>query len=265
LSQLNESTATELIETNNSINPHHIAIENPESTCFNCLQNHQQLHTIHISALNHGSKFENFSSKLYLCPNCYNLTNSIWWNLEIVKSYSEDNMMEYNYKYEQEILDFINNMPLAGQELFYARFGKGINCDSMQGQDWINYGLDKLSHEKCKEYGYFSPEERNAYYEKFHICNKVRIVIYNENEECKENNNHKESRCPIGAFGNEDGTSKNHKPHHQCYECKMFEVRDSESEIEVMNKEDFEIYELENELALKKMLRDTKKGGKDDE
>ena len=255
------SQSTELIET---LNPHHIAIENPESTCFNCLQNHQQLHTIHILALNHGSKFTNFSSKLYLCPICYNLTNPIWWNLEIVKTYTEYEQMQLNYKYESEILDFINKMPLSGQELFYARFGKGINCGSMQGQDWIDYGLDKLSHEKCKEYGYFSPEERKAYYERFHVCDKVKIVVYEDDENNKENN-HKESRCPFGVFGNEDGTSEGHKPHHQCYGCKMFEVRDSGKEIEIMNKEDFEIYELKNELALKILLRDIKNNNKNKE
>jgi len=253
------SQSNKLIETNNSTNPNHITINDPESTCFNCLKEYQQLHTIHIPALNHNSKFENFSSRLYLCPICYNLTNPIWWNLEIIKSYTEHNMMQLNYKYESEILDFIDQMPLAGQELFYARFGKGLNCGSMKGQDWIDYGLGKLSNKKCKEYGYFSFEERKAYYERFHVCDKVRIVVYEDDENSKDdNNNHKESRCPFGAFGNEDGTSEGYKPHHQCYECKVFEVRDSKSEIEVMNKEDFEIYELENELALKILLKNLK-------
>jgi len=164
--------------------------------------------------------------------------------------------MQLNYKYEQEILDFINNMPLSGQELFYARLSKGIKCDIMRGQDWIDYSLDKLPHEKCNEYGYYSPEERKAYYERFYICNKVRIVIDNKDDY------YKESRCPFGVFGNEDGTSECHKPHHQCYECKMFEARDSESRIEVMAKVDFEIFELENELVLKKMLRDIKNKNK---
>lgn len=251
------SESNEIITINNLPNPHHIAIENPQSICFNCLQEHQQLHIIHIPVLNHGSKFTNFSSRLNLCPSCYNLTNPLWWNLEIIKSYTEYNMMQLNYKYEQEILDFINNMPLSGQELFYARFGKGLNCDSMRSQDWIDYALDKLSHDKCKEYGYFSPKERKAYYERFHVCDKVRIIIRDKEN---DKNNHKESRCPFGAFGNEDGASENHKPHHQCYGCQMFEVRDSENGIEIMNKEDYEIYELENQLALKILLRDIKKG-----
>jgi len=236
---------SQLIETN-TINPH-IAIQNPENICFNCLQE-GNVHIIHIPALNHGGKFQLFSSRLQLCPTCYNLTNPIWWKLEIIKSYSEYNMLQLNYKYESEILNFINQMPLAGQELFYARYGNGINCDLMQGQDWIDCALDKLPHEKCKEYGYYSLEERKAYYDKFHICDKVRIVV-------KDKDNYKESRCPFGAFGNDDGTSEGHKPHHQCYECQMFETRDSESEIKVMDKEDFEIYELENKLALKILLK----------
>ena len=257
-----ESTPNKLIET--PINPHYIAIENPENICFNCLQNHQQLHTIYIPALNHNSKFENFSSLLHLCSSCYNFTNPIWWQLEIIKSYTEYNMMQLNYKYEQEILDFINQMPLSGQELFYARFSKGINCGSMKGQDWIDYELDKLSHEKCNEYGYYSPEERNVYQERFHVCDKVRIVVYKDDENNEENND-KVSRCPFGAFGNDNGASEEDLMYHQCYECKMFKVRDSENEIEVMNEEDYEIYELENELALKILLREVKNENKEKE
>ena len=172
--------STELIKTNNSINPHHIAIENPDSTCFNCLQKHPQIHEILIPTLNHSSKFTNFSSKLHLCDNCLSLTNPEWWKLEIIKTYSEYNMMQLHYKYEKEILDFINQMPLSGQELFYARFGSGVRSDLMRGQDWIDYALDKLPHEKCKEYGYYSPQEIQAYKERFPICEHPVNRICNE-------------------------------------------------------------------------------------
>ena len=148
------SESTKLIKinnTNNPTNPHHIAIENPDSICFNCLQSFLQLHEILIPALNHNSIFTNFSSRLNLCPSCLSLTNPNWWKLEIIKSYTEDNMMQLNYKYEKEILDFINQMPLSGQELFYARFGSSVRSDLMHGQDWINYSLGILPHKKCKE------------------------------------------------------------------------------------------------------------------
>jgi len=177
MTESNELITTELTETNNSTNPHHIVIDNPENICFNCLQSHPQIHIIHIPTLNHGSKFEHFLTRLQLCPICFNLTNPIWWNLEIIKSYTEYNMMQLNYKYEKEILDFVNQMPLSGQELFYARFGKELNTDLMSGQDWIDYALGILPHEKCNEYGYYSPEERNAYYDRFPVCDKVKIVI----------------------------------------------------------------------------------------
>jgi len=239
---------TELIETNNSTNPHHIAIENPENICFNCLQSFPQVHEIIIPAINHNSIFTNFSSRLYFCDKCLSLTNPEWWKLEIIKSYSEDNMMQLNYKYEKEILEFINQMPLAGQELFYARFGSGVRSDLIRGQDWIDYALDKLPHEKCKEYGYYSPQERKAYKERFHICDKIKIVIYEDKD--------KDLRCPFGAYGNINGTYEGDHMHHQCYECKMFEIRDRE--VEIMNIEDFEIYELQNELALKILLKEIK-------
>jgi len=83
-------------------------------------------------------------------------------------------------------------------------------------------------------------------------------LLYNDDEEDNEDN-YKESRCPFGAFGNSNGIYEGGLMYHQCYNCEMFKVRDSENKIEVMNIEDFAIYELENELALKRLLK--KKGG----
>jgi len=192
--------STELIETNNSNesnnsnNPHHIAIENPDSICFNCLNQFPQLHEILIPSLNHGSEFTNFSSRLYLCDNCLSLTNLEWWKLEIIKTYTEYNMMQLNYKYEKKILEFINQMPLAGQELFYARFGKGTSTDIMKSQDWIDYTLGKLPHEKCKYYGYYSPQEIQAYQKRFPICEHPVNRICNEES--------KNSWCPFVLLEN---------------------------------------------------------------
>jgi len=221
------SESTEIIETNNSnnpdnpnnitTNPHHIAIENPDNICFNYLQSFPQLHEILIPALNHGSEFTNFSSRLKLCNNCLSLTNPNWWKLEIIKSYSEYNMMQLNYKYEKEILDFINKMPLSGQELFYARFGQGIRSDLMKGQDWIDYTLGILPHEKCKEYGYYSPQEIQAYQERFPICE------HPANRICSEES--KNSWCPFGAIGEYNQKCYDKGKDDKCYECEYFQER----------------------------------------
>jgi len=224
----------------------HLAIQYPENTCFNCLQE-KQVHKIHIPALGHGSKFSNFSSRVNLCDTCKQLTNPEWWKLQIV----EDNMHDKNcwyslrYKYEKEILDFVNSMPIEGRELFYARFGNGANADLMSGQDWIDYVLDILPHEKCKLYGCFSPDEIKSYDKRFPICDKVKKVIYEGKD---ENKNYiiLKLRCPFRV----DDT----RTHSQCYECILFVERNGE--IEIMNIEDFEIYELHTKLELKILLKE---------
>jgi len=243
LQSIEQIKLTEIIETNNPTNLHHMAIENSENTCFNCLQLSLQIYEILIPALNHNSKFTNFSTILQLCNNCFKLTNPEWWKLEIIKTYSENNMMQLRYKYEKEILDFVNQMPIEGRELFYARFGNGANADHMSGQDWIDYVLDILPHEKCKLYGCFSPDEIKSYQKRFPICDKVKKVIY-ENEEFKEYNIFK-LRCPFGVDDNQTQS--------QCYECKLFVERNGE--IEIMDKEDFEFYELHTKLRLKILNR----------
>jgi len=123
----------------------------------------------------------------------------------------------------------------------------------MSGQDWIDYELGILPHEECEKYGYYSPQEKIAYHEKYPICDKVKIVVYEDGN--------KGSRCPFGASGNKDGTSEGHQTQFQCYECKFFIERNGE--IEIMNIEDFEIYELENELALKILLRELRNNNKE--
>jgi len=215
--------STELIEVNNTnninnqINPHHIAIENPDSTCFNCLQLYPQIHIIHIPQLNHSSEFKHFSTRLQLCDNCLSLTNHNWWKLEIIETYSEDDMMQLNYKYEKEILEFINQMPLAGQELFYAKFGSGVRSDLMRGQDWIDYTLGILPHKKCKEYGYYSPQEIQAYKERFPLCKHPANRIYNEES--------KNTWCPFGAIGEYNQKCYDNGKDDNCYECEYFQER----------------------------------------
>jgi len=115
--------STKLNNSDNSTIPitsHHIAIQNPENTCFNCLQE-KQVHKIHIPALGHNDKFKFFSTRLNLCLECLKQTNINWWKLEIVEDNTQDKDYWYSlrYKYEKEILDFVNQMPIEGRELFF--------------------------------------------------------------------------------------------------------------------------------------------------
>jgi hypothetical protein len=225
----------------------HLAIQNPENVCFNCLQEKEEgeINKIHITGMGYNSSFDNFFTQINLCSNCLKLTNPEWWKLE--KVIDEDGYESY-YEYEKEIFNFVKQMPIEGQELFYARYGYGACTGYMSGQDWIDYELGILPHEKCKEYGYYSPQEEEAYQKKFSVCDKVKIIIYDDNS--------KGCHCPFGTFGNKDGTSKGHQTQSGCYKCKLFKNR--EGEIATMTEEDFNIYELQSKLGLKILFKEIK-------
>jgi hypothetical protein len=190
------------------------AIQNPENICFNCLKE-TAVHKIKIPALGWGSQFDNFSTRIHLCDNCYGSTNPDWWKLKIIKG--ETDWDGKHYEYEDEILDFVEQMPLAGQELFYNRYANGgFVSFHMEAQDWIDYKLDLLPYEKCKEYGLYSPQEIQAYKERFPKCQHVFNVVYDDvSIGCW---------CPFGAYG--EFTQKPSKDiSEECYECKYFEER----------------------------------------
>ena len=190
------------------------AIINPDQVCFKCLKefDDESLHKIVIPDMGYGSIFDAWSTKVHLCNSCIKETNQEWWKLKVINEY------EYHesYEYEDEILDFIETLPIEGKELFYNRY----STDSylMESQDWIDYELGLLSHEKCQEYGRYSPQEERAYQERFPICNHVKFIKYPDGS--------KGCRCDFGAFGNEDGTVKGHQTQSKCYDCTHFELRE---------------------------------------
>lgn len=198
-----------------------VAIENPNWVCFNCLKDfaHEKPEDINvfiIHEMGYGSQFDGFSTKINLCKDCIKKTNKNWWEFEVIE------VEDYggHYKYEDEIFEYTRTLPLAGQELFYSRFASGWNSTYMSGQDWIDYELGILPHEKCKQYGYYSPQEEKAYQERFPICKHVKLKIYNDGS--------KGCSCFNGAFGNVDGSAKGHQTQHKCYECVNFELREGE-------------------------------------
>jgi len=126
------------------------AIQNPENVCFNCLKE-TTVNKINIPALGWGSQFDNFSTRIHLCDDCYKLTNSNWWKLKTIKG--KNNLSGVWYEYEDEILNFVEQMPLPGQELFYNRYASGEFANfHMEAQDWIDDQLGILPIEKKQEY-----------------------------------------------------------------------------------------------------------------
>lgn len=214
-------------------NKGNIEIKNIGKTCCNCLKETKVKH-IHINALGYGSGFDNFSTQVDLCNECFEKTNPKWWELKVCGNHDKNGSYdEYGewYEYENEIFEYIKQMPLAGQELFYNHYAYGACADSnMESQDWIDYELGILSHEKCKEYCMYSPQEKKAYKDRFPNCKNVEIKIYSDGS--------KGSRCYMGAWGDENGNCENMSD--KCYLCDRYEERSGEIKVVDTVKEYYE-------------------------
>jgi len=173
---------------------------------------------IEIGQLGYGGGFDGWKTKIQLCQDCYNKTSSKWWELNIIR----DECCE-EYEYENEIFDYINSLPLGGQELVYNRFASGFHFNNqMEPQDWIDYKLNILPHEKCKKYSRYSPQERQAYRDRFPTCNYVYKRVYEDNSSgCW---------CHRNAHGNADGTCGGNISS-QCYLCTDYEPKRGAMEV----------------------------------
>ncbi len=115
-----------------------IAIKNPENVCFKCLKKDVNIHNIKINEMGYGGGFDSWSTEIHLCNDCYNLTNSEWWKFETMPLEEEGIWSDYfKYKYEDEIFEFVENMPIEGKELFWNRYATG-DTYCMDSQDWID-------------------------------------------------------------------------------------------------------------------------------
>lgn len=194
-----------------------LAVVNPDVTCFKCLKGFDKVKHIMIHALGWGSGFDNFSTQINLCHDCYETTDPKWWELKVCGNFDENgNYDEHGewYEFEGEIFKYVNSLPIAGQELFYSRYSYGACAHHMEPQDWIDYNLDILPHEKCKEYGRYSPQERTAYRDRFPTCGKVFRKTYSDGSSC--------CKCNFGAHGTTDGECDKYNISKECYMCKQY-------------------------------------------
>lgn len=218
------------------MNKEHIAIQNPDITCCKCLKEKQNIKHLHIPALGYGSGFDCWSTQINLCDECLQTTNPEWWKLEII-----DDEWGGSYRYEKEIFEFIKSLPLAGQELFYNHYS--TEGYTMNSQDWIDYQLDILPHEKCKEYGMYSPQEKQAYKDRFPKCQHVELHVYNGGSS--------HTKCFKNAFGEADGSCNEHNISNKCYMCSYFKERTKDIKTIYVDEE-----ELERERQrLKEMIK----------
>lgn len=197
----------------------HRAVVNPDNTCCKCLKEDKNIHRIEIGSLGYGSGFDNCSTQINLCDDCLKETNPEWWELRTIVAFHECNHDFKKYEYEDEIFEFINKLPVEGREMVNNHYSYGACADYMESQDWIDFELGILSHEKCKEYCLYSPQEVQAYKDRFPNCKHVQIEIYSDGSSGSE--------CICGARGDKNGNC-GLNTYDRCYLCDMFEERDGE-------------------------------------
>lgn len=180
------------------------------SVCMKCLSK-KATHTYTICGRGYGSIFDRINTKLQLCDDCHKDEYETWFNEDCTyNDYWED------YTYEDNISELINSLPLEAQELFDNTFSSGLDSDFMNAQDWIDYKLGELPHDKCKEYGVYSPQEIKAYHDRFPTCNHVFLKTYSDGSSS--------CRCNYGAYGNKDGTC-DINAYDECYQCTKYTPR----------------------------------------
>lgn len=93
-----------------------------------------------------------------------------------MKLLDDNDIYDDSYLYDNEMSSYLHNLPLESRELVFNRNSYGACADcNMKPQDYIDYELDELPHNKCKQYCMYSPQERAAYKERFPNCECVKI------------------------------------------------------------------------------------------
>ena len=89
-----------------------VALED-KTLCMVCLKE-KASHKYKISGREYGSLFDEDDTHWQCCDNCHKDEYDIWANeLPKLDDYCEE------YEYEDKISEFIHNLPLQSQELFF--------------------------------------------------------------------------------------------------------------------------------------------------
>ena len=205
-----------------------LAITNSEDVCFNCLKE-TKVNKIQISSMGWGSGFDGWSTRINLCEDCMKATDPKWWGLKVIEGKTDWDGIYYEY--EKEIFEFVNRMPLAGKELFWNKYS--TDNYQMESQDYIDYELGVLPHDKCKEYGMYSHQEIRAYEERFPTCqHPVNLIHKDDSKGCW---------CPFSAHG-DYGQKCSSNMSDECYQCAYYLERTTP--IKDMLNEDFNDYKF---------------------
>lgn len=189
-------------------------IEKYDKICFKCLKEKDELKKYYLNRYEYGSKFDNMVTYLQICNECSPEGIEEWFN--------EKPEMKHDcyavYKYEQNIIDFIDTLPIQGQELFWNRCASGAIAYYMDSQDWIDMKLGILPDEKYEAYYMISPRQIKAYEERFTTCEYPVNVVYSDDS--------KGCWCPFGASG-EYGQQISPNISDECYGCEHYKKRET--------------------------------------
>lgn len=195
-----------------------LAITDTQGLCWNCLHKFNEVHIIKIDEMGYGSGFDGMGTEIHLCDKCYNhsiIDNPIW-SMEVIACEFDDSFCQY--KYEDEMFTYFNQMPLAGQQFVLNEFTYGWDSGIiLEAQDWLDYHQNLLSHSKCKEYNLWSIEEINTYVDRFTTCQMPYNIIYEDGSRC--------CKCDYGSFGEWGQLTGLNVG--RCYECNFYKKRTS--------------------------------------
>lgn len=115
-----------------------------KAICVKCLKTLNNPKEIKIEPLGYGSLFDECGTSFCLCEDCYN-EHKKWWNLE---KEVEEELLEatgqtfYRYKFEDDIKDWLDTLPLRSQEIVYNTNWVDFNFDgAVEPEVWINNEL----------------------------------------------------------------------------------------------------------------------------
>lgn len=210
------------------------AIKNTEKLCWKCLKEKDMIHLIELENLGYGSIFDSCSAKIQLCEECYNDKGPDFWSKELTYNTEEDEKYGWwHYKHENEISEYFQALPIESQQFIFNEYYEGAYF--MEPQDWIDYELGILPHEKAKEYGLYSTQEIEAYKERFPKCkHPVNRIFSDGSAGCW---------CPFDASGGYNQVASVNISD-ECYQCPYYEERKENDKIKDISEKDYGKYKV---------------------
>lgn len=143
----------------------------------------------------------------------------------------------FKYEHEREMYDYINNLPIEGQELVYNRLAEG----KYDPQEWIDYYLGELSYELCKKNHWVFNGEFESYQEHYGRCGHVKNLVWGDGSKGSQCFIHPIVNGKYGGICKDIGTG--------CYNCEYFIERRG-------NVEDIELKDYSSSIKKLESLRE---------